>query len=212
MKFRPILFSTEMVQARLQGRKTQTRRTKGLEKLNEYPPSYQMNAFIDGIQHVTDLDTLDDLEIKCPYGKVGDVLWVKETHLWVLLDDAPDLLVGSRDRTQWVYKASIHEDWIQYAKEKYGYKWKPSIYMPKEAARIFLKITNIRVERLQDISEDDAIAEGCIQYEAETDWMTAKYGFELLWESINGLGSWDKNPWVWVVEFEQTEKPTLWPK
>ena len=79
--------------------------------------------------------------------------------------------------------------------------------MPKEACRLFLKVTNVRVERLQDITEMDAIFEGCMQYEKDTDWMTALYGFELLWKKINGESSWKSNPWVWVIEFERIEKP-----
>jgi hypothetical protein len=79
--------------------------------------------------------------------------------------------------------------------------------MPKEACRLLLKIKSIRVERLQDISEEDAIAEGAIQHEKETDWLTAKFGFEMIWLKINGKESWISNPFVWVYEFEKIEKP-----
>ena len=94
---------------------------------------------------------------------------------------------------------------MEYAKEKYGYKWKPSIFMPREACRIFLKVTNVRVERLQDISDHDVIAEGIVM--EKTPFIEPCNAFASLWESINGIGSWALNPWVWVYEFKQIEKP-----
>lgn len=195
-----------MVKAILEGIKTQTRRTKGLNQLNENQKRYHIDSVIDGVLFVEDLETLESFSINCPFGKVGDILWVKETSCWVLLEHAHDLLEDPINDSQIVYKSNVHPDWMEYAKEKYGYKWKPSIFMPKNAARIFLEITNIRIERLANISEEDAVAEGCFQYEKETDWLTAKYGFELLWKSINGIESFDSNPFVWVIEFKIIEK------
>ena len=158
---------------------------------------------------------------RCPYGQVGDVLWVRESCLWVMLDHAHDLLEGAKDRTQWVYKASVHSDFIKYAKERYGYKWKPSIHMPKDACRIFLEITNIRVERLNDIKILDALREGMIsmEYKGYPSWThnIEKYPngfstpigcFSHLWNSINGPETWEVNPWVWVIEFKRIEKPS----
>lgn len=222
-----MLFSTPMVQADLGNRKTQTRRTKGLDLFNTNPSDWEFDSlnFCNdpkiGLQaFFKDKSNGDLLGAKCPYGNVGDVLWVRETALWVMLDHAPDLLQGATDRNQWVYKASTHEDWIEYAKEKYGYKWTPSIHVPKEACRLFLEITNIRVERLNDISEEDAKAEG-IDYKYDEEigytyrhYLKDKFGpspvhsFQTLWESINGKDSWEVNPWLWVIEFKRVVRPT----
>jgi hypothetical protein len=204
IKFRPILFATPMVRQLLHGTKTQTRRivkkkysntdivwhekhsgkTKILVELqNDAPePIEKENGSV--IYHLKAYH-----EIECPY-EVGDILWVRETFYKTT---AKPLEGG------FFYKASVDENW--------NLKWKPSIFMPKEACRIFLKLISIRTERLQDISESDAQAEGAIQHEAETDWLTAKYGFEMIWETINGKESWVQNPYVFVYEFEKIEKP-----
>lgn len=200
MKQRPILFNTEMVQAILAGRKMQTRR--------EVHPDIAVSIS----------NNPDRILYRCPFGQTGDVLWVRESCLWVMSDHAPDLLEGSRDRTQWVYKASEHEDFMKYAKEQYGYKWKPSIHMPKDAARIWLRIKDVRVERLQEISEIDAMREGIESVDHGAHWknyvqddissfVCPSHSFESLWHSINGADSWNANPWVWVLEFERIEKP-----
>ena len=164
-----------------------------------------------------------------PKYQLGDILWVRETTCYVMLDHAHDLLEGARDKTQFVYKANVHSDWIEYAKEKYGYKWKPSIFMPKEAARIFLRITDLRLERLQDISEEDAIAEGIerkyfdnVSFEdvlyyknyktggwEQSMLFVGRHSFQSLWESIHGEKSWFDNPYVWVISFEITDEPSL---
>lgn len=215
MKQIPILFSTEMVQAILAGRKTQTRRViknqpeSDTEKYGAATTKDGTQEWIIGNPGSTTVDV-----IKCPYGQVGDVLWVRESCLWVMSDHAPDLLEGSRDRTQWVYKASVHEDFMKYAKEQYGYKWKPSIHMPKYAARIWLRIKDVRVERLQDISGQDAISEGIVLTGIRLSslmesWGAAKKLFKKLWQSINGEKSWDANPWVWVIEFERIDNPNI---
>ena len=176
------------MQAILAGRKTQTRRTKGLKVVNDNPDSHLFNSFsIDN-----DNATFKKLEgmwqgVDVPY-KTGDILWVRESFTF-----------NQIGKTDYLYKAdSLVPKFI---------KWKPSIHMPKEACRLFLKITNVRAERLQDITEMEAIFEGCMQYEKDTDWMTALYGFELLWKKINGDSSWKSNPWVWVIDFERIEKP-----
>ena len=121
----------------------------------------------------------------CPYGKRGDKLWVRE--IWAKMQSG---VVA--------YRADINGE------EKL--KWKPSIYMPRAASRITLQITDVRVERLQDISEADAIAEGCVAEEGDEEdgfLFKASDQYALLWEEINGEGSWDKNPWVWVIEFKK---------
>lgn len=201
MKMRPILFSTAMVQAILVGRKTQTRRVVK-------PRSY-ITDVVDGVAYEMTED--DSQPINCPYGQPGDILWVRETWCYVMLFHAHDLLEGSRDRNLYVYKTSFHEDWMEYAKEKYGYKWRPSIHMPFAAARIFLRIKSVRVEKLQDISGQDAIHEGVAMptYSPASlleNWRTAKELFNSLWQSINGPESWNANPWVWVVEFERISR------
>ncbi|WP_413998688.1 hypothetical protein ACMDB5_13005 [Flavobacterium sp. W1B] len=195
-KFRPILFSTPMVQAILEGRKTQTRRIVKDNLLQTCTDEYNELEFLI-------------LTSKCPY-EVGDVLWVRETF-------AP---ISNHKLLRYIYKGGA--DWTNDL-----IKWKPSIFMPKEACRIFLKIKSIRVERLQDISEDDAIAEGIYAKPGEvskrvwyrkyvTESVAKTEGaftesaiecFKTLWESINGKESLEKNPFVWVYEFEQIEKP-----
>ena len=192
MKERPILFSAPMVQAILDGRKTQTRRV-----VKPQPTEFVGGPGVtlqDGSP--APLIPLDDSvepygrEIACPYGKPGDRLWVRET--W---HDASSSLHSCA-----LYRADgidLHWD-----------KWTPSIHMPRWASRITLEITSVRVERLQEISEADAQAEGWtrrpevstdpqVHKEAARDW------FMGLWESINGPGSWDTNPWVWVIEFRR---------
>ncbi len=214
MKETPILFSTPMVQAILEGRKIQTRR------VIKFPKDYTgENVWANppfGLKYTSNLfgDTEESKtvqRISCPYGQPGDVLWVRETAVYVMLEHAHDLLEGATERTQWVYKASIHPDWMEYAKEKYGYKWTPNIHVPKYASRIWLRITDIRVERLQEISEEDAKAEGVSN--ADTfigigvdESMVNRYAFRQLWHFINGYESWEANPWVWVVSFEVISK------
>jgi hypothetical protein len=144
-------------------------------------------------------------ELKPKYS-VGDVLWVRET--WQ----------KSLNINEFVYKSDTDNP-IYLDK---SFKWKPSLFMPKEACRIFLKITNIRVERLQDISEKDAVLEGVrIIHFAEGKFAVFKNyllkeekgtlnpikSFFSLWESINGKESLNSNPWVWVIEFERIDKP-----
>jgi len=234
MKEIPILFSTPMVQAILEGRKTMTRRTRGLEKTNQDPDKY----LCAGTYHIltdsrfeaffVDPETMDKIESKCHYGLPGDVLWVRETWCLTQPKDPETYYFG--------YKCGIQTYSTFEASSKFDFAdpdiWKPSIHMPKEAARIWLQVEQIRVERLRDISEEDAIAEGVektsiklIELDnhnslenayrhypnehGELDGIrigyvadTAKLSFESLWTSINGRQSWDLNPWVWVVKFK----------
>jgi hypothetical protein len=186
---KPILFSTPMVQAILAGTKSQTRRIVK-------PP------FSDWI---TDENIHSEwakgLEDQCKYGQVGSVLWVRET--FCIYHD-PDGTSG------YYYKEQANEV------EKRRVKWKPSIFMPREACRLFLEITDIRVERLQDISEEDAIAEGVeklgnILLWTYKDYLTnnqvrqysARQSYMSLWDKINGPGSWEKNPFVWKITFKK---------
>lgn len=214
MKFHPILFSTEMVQAILDGRKTQTRRAiKYIHPDSKYLPEYTLlgACFIEP----TEFDKTDEHKmasaVTCPYGQPGDVLWVRESFVkgeYWSQDEGSTISI-------YAYKAS--------PKTTRPVNWKPSIHMPKAACRLFLKIKAIRVERLQDISEDDARAEGVLQYDDGTfknyfkkkglraqdgvECLLAKGSFQSLFASIYGLDSWNANPWVWVIEFERIEKP-----
>lgn len=231
MKENPILFSTPMVQAICDNRKRMTRRickhqTWSFSELND------VNS--NGITQKK------DRSVSCPYGQVGDVLWVREAWRLVGWNFEQGLMtIEYKDGNMLICKAyDLNEDsmWLLdqvEALETKGYikpsptekdafvftdkklAFKPSIHMPKSAARIWLKITKIKVERLQDISEEDAMNEG-VEYE----WYdqsrnikieAAKSLFKKLWQVINGRESWEANPWVWAIEFEvlsTTGKPT----
>ncbi|MFO0415197.1 MAG: hypothetical protein ACK52I_28430 [Pseudomonadota bacterium] len=219
---RPILYQTEMVQAILAKIKSMTRRKSGLDEINENPDAWQLNVAgeivmpkVGNKKEKTGFGAfffnskLDTKTIFCPYGNVGDVLWVRET--WF----AQKYFNGLTENYFYKYKADYDGpvDW----------NWKPSIHMPKAAARIFLEITDIRVERLNDISEEDALAEGVLQFEDGTfknyftqkglraadgvQCLLAKGSFQSLIASINGKEIIDKNPWVWVIKFKVIDKP-----
>lgn len=133
---------------------------------------------------------------KCPYGKPGDRLWVRETFCDIPLRSGKMGFAYRADGESAFDQIEEGYDWLG--------KWKPSIFMPRVASRITLEIVKVRVERLQDISEQDAKTEGV---EPNNKWplSSSKYrrGFIDIWESINGNGSWAKNPWVWVMEFKR---------
>lgn len=238
----PILFSTPMVQAILAGRKTMTRRDNGLHFVNKSPVAWkfnrmsldskgQFNAHLESLPGFFDSYCIS--HIQCPYGKPGDILWLRETYVKACLSEDGG---GPAKGEQWRYwyKAdndSTKEGWHHPDKDgpQPGPRWTPSIHMPKVAARIWLEVTDVRVERLQEISEEDAKAEGvqrncegvlakcpaCTdECKAKDEWFhytrdlddfpafNAKESFESLWHSINGAESWEANPWVWVVSFK----------
>ena len=198
-----------MVQAILAGRKTQTRRIMKHQPIQHHDTdewglwgTAYVGKELRGPEHdefwpISDATQFSQL---CPYGEYADVLWVREGFTW--LTKNPD---------SWVYRADPDN-------RNLDTRWKPSIHMPKAACRLFLEITKVRVERLQDISEEDAIKEG-IEYLGDgklmpwKDYMKsggfvgAKTSFQSLWAKINGIKSWDTNPWVWVVEFELADDP-----
>ena len=198
---RPILMSGAMVRAILAGRKTQTRRVVKLHPCVQLEPLFPTvrgskcefhDAKIGDPHNRTTPHLID--EARCPYGEPGDRLWVKETFKE---NDPP---------SGYIYRASDSDYGCTPKKP-----WKPSIFMPRNASRITLEIVSVRVERLQAISPEDARAEGCgteeIPWKAgpelhENPWVAT---YARLWESINGAGSWDANPWVWVVEFKRVE-------
>jgi hypothetical protein len=192
LKERPILFSGPMVRAILEGRKTQTRRIFKLPKGTAWYEELQGEAegwFTDGVGwwHVE--------ECRSPYGKPGDRLWVRET--FATAHDNPCI-----DDAGTVYRAT-DPDWGLME----GFRWKPSIFMPRALSRITLEITGVRVERLQDISLKDAISEGVEWNNSPTRQgnTNPKSAFKCLWESINGEGAWHSNPWVWVIEFKRCD-------
>lgn len=199
MKERPILFSGPMVRALLAGTKTQTRRTVKGEPLR----------WLDDSGFAPEFVAMPDNSL-CPYGKPGDRLWVRESF-WGC--DLP----GYGDQPCVVYDDEWHGKEYRPAKPRpWGRKFGriPSIHMPRGCSRVLLEITAVRVERLQDISDADAQAEGtpCYVCGANLDGRSEMdchcfhkkadpRDYRTLWESINGPGSWDANPWVWVVEF-----------
>lgn len=197
MKERPILFNDEMVRAILDGRKTQTRRI-----VNPQPELSERAGFVwKGYAYGLGYDNLGTqrnfARHNCPYGQPGDRLWVREA--FSAMGDK------SRQASPIFYRADRATD---------NCGWTPSIHMPRWASRILLEITDVRVERLQDISEEDAASEGAPceigRLEAAILGTQASYrkGFIRLWESINGEGSWIENPWVWVIEFKRINQQT----
>jgi hypothetical protein len=202
-KERPILFSSSMVRAILEGRKSQTRRVMRHQPFVEFGGEWVQKARGGGYWnwHNAQPQILED----CPYGKPGDLLWVRET--W-----------GRNPDDQGAIYRATDPAWDA---EETGLKWKPSIHMPRWASRLTLRITGIRVERVQSISERDASREGLETRvrDGYTEWCDGRpegwfnypqIAFCGLWDSINGGkpgASWAENPWVWVVEFEKEEAP-----
>lgn len=227
-KERPVLFKGEMVNAILDGRKTQTRRaiknnqpTTDQLEIRKYRPGTYAITGLWSVQstRLNNLGKTFGKPFKCPYGKPGDRLWVRESHAFSVID--PDGLDWRDDPENWdvVYRADddgLGLSWRNGDGEVITPPWRPSIHMPRWASRILLEITDVRVERLQDISYSDAQAEGMYgDYSrppiTENPWLGNKYGvstidrYRELWQSINGPGSWDANPWVWVIEFKRLE-------
>ena len=207
---RPILFSTPMVQSILSGTKTQTRR---LFKVNKQTiTADEENVVFDVEMGEAVYSSMGGQSWwRCPYGNVGDILWVRET--W------SEGCIENGEHTGIRYKADD---------ENFKVKWRPSIFMPKDACRLFLEITNIRCERLQDITGDEAIQEGILPLNMSSsqlaesgklyfDYSKPKqffneglppfWSFNSLWCSINGNQSWEENPFVWIIEFKRVDCP-----
>ncbi|QOJ19520.1 MAG: hypothetical protein HRU77_01690 [Gammaproteobacteria bacterium] len=213
-KERSILFSQPMVLAILDDRKTHTRRIVRNQPVideNGYiRDSYWLNKPFDGLL----LPKIDDLVMYCPYGKPGDRLWVRETFQ-PLFAEGIEYHSETNFKTGDGYKISYPatDGILEFVDpdDNISTACMPSIHMPRWASRISLEITGIRVERLQDISEDDAKSEGSyvcdyhgrIMLDQRSNQGCYKWGYRSLWESINGKGSWDLNPFVWVVEFKR---------
>lgn len=265
-----------MVQANLEGRKTQTRRVNGLELINDDPDRYiwlneypqaeiprPARPYDDRYYYAfTGKNNNSVLTVThCPYGKPGDILWVRES--WKLTGwdyevdeavitytdgkfithDVPDGGMEWVDAHVWKLESrgilksvfgteDDHEsDDLRFEFTDKKHPYSPSIHMPKWATRIFLRVKSVQVERLQDIGEQDAIAEGIKHIGNDLEFGATIYpgawfnnygpagysflrpveSFRSLWECINGSDSWKANPWVWVIEFERIEKPENWP-
>lgn len=196
MKERPILFSAPMVRALLAGTKTQTRRIAKPVRHPDLGNVYTPGALVleHEPQHV--------IERCCPYGQPGDRLWVRETF-------------GHFERNE-NFKPGCDVFFRADGNCLELEPWRPSIHMPRWASRILLEITDVRVERLQDISREDAQAEGCDHNDpcdhvrhscASIGCQGPDYrvGYRQLWEQINGAGSWAANPWVWAITFRRVE-------
>ena len=190
MKELPILFSSEMVRAILDGRKTQTRRVIKPQPTTEDKYQETPEIITDGTLFYSYLRR----NIKPKY-KVGDKLYVRETFRDAVISAAK----SKRVLCEVIYKSDL-------GVEACLYKWKPSIHMPKKLARIWLEVTGVRVERLQEISLEDIRAEGLI-FTLECDGSIMRTEFKNLWDSINGKKyPWESNPWVWVYEFKRIAK------
>ncbi|WP_336695670.1 hypothetical protein [Delftia acidovorans] len=199
MKERPILFSGSMVRALLAGTKTQTRRVAKPVRHPDLGNVYAPGALVleHEPQHVIDRC--------CPYGRPGDRLWVREAFMHEPADFCWEASVSVPCRpAETVYRAD-------FPNSQPGEGWKPSIHMPRNLSRILLEITSVHVERLQDINEMDAAAEGVATWAPgalSPDSLNADPSdqFRWLWSSINGPDSWAQNPWVWVVEFKRVQQ------
>jgi len=193
MTERGMIFNAEMVRAVLDGSKTQTRRIMKVQPHAGIRNSvFVKSGFEDG----------HGKELVCPFGAVGDRLWVRETFM-NLKGTGIESTTGQFEG--FAYRADTPPgSYGDMARKDYGLKWTPSIHMPRRASRITLEITGVRVERLNDISEDDAKAEGA---PTECCVIGDKHflGFRSLWRSIYGADSWQANPWVWIIEFKRVE-------
>ncbi|HCI4556533.1 TPA: morphogenetic protein [Klebsiella quasipneumoniae subsp. similipneumoniae] len=204
-----MIFNAEMVRALLSGRKTQTRR------IIKPQPEATLSGSLSGKWLSRPLNGLllpkiEDIAIHCPFGVVGDRIWVRETFQEPLFDY--DLMDSyCKDPTPFekpefcVYKADgVPAPEFYDADDELHCCWRPSIHMPRWACRILLEITNVRVERLKSISDGDAIREGCSTADMMSGDCVADV-FARLWASIYGSDSWNANPWVWVIEFKRVE-------
>lgn len=227
MKARPILFSAPMIRALLAGTKTQTRRLvnpKAVEAIEflggrcddqpmtsddfsiewaeshedgpvqkTYPPQWCVRS--------AEYPEEGIIPVGHAYGNIGDLLWVRETHAprsdcWGRWQESVLRGFSHFETDQLRYAADHGEHFID--------KWRPSIFMPRWASRITLRITDVRVQRLQEISEEDAKAEGveAVMHKKVHGWTPHVLEYSLLWDRINGTGSWRENPWVWALTFE----------
>lgn len=224
MKARPLLMKGNLVLASLRGDKTQIRRVMNPQPEHKQVHEFKGRTIYDGehrmwcwkdlvLENLIDFPNNADQKVlaaRAPLGRPGDLLWVRENF-------------GSQVRRHGggtgeftVYHADDPDaiDYESACGRKFPVKWTPSIHMPRRLSRLTLRITDVRVQRLQDISEEDAIAEGLIpvtspqfkpmwRYDSEKggDFSDPRTAYRFLWEMINGPGSWDANPWIWAISY-----------
>ena len=226
MKERPMIFNAEMVRAILDGRKTQTRRMmKNQPVLNGNLYEVFGAAWSKGMTSVPAVPG-HSLSTRCPFGEVGDRIWVRETFQGPLIpeDELSEFLGANPDKfespayCEYAADGGPRPEYVD-ADDNTRHGWRPAIHMPRWASRITLEITGVRVERLNSISEQDALSEGidaeklydsqdnydCIADHNFTGRPSAVGHFSYLWQSIYGEESWQSNPWVWVIEFKRIE-------
>lgn len=210
MKERPIIFNAPMVRAILANTKTQTRRV--VKPQPETSHDGEPYWYVGGYRAWEYRDTTDILRkggnsLRCPFGAPGDRLWVRES--WrapASCDHIPPRSIADSEARRFVADECVGPD------AGFGKK-RPSMFMPRWASRITLEVTGVRVERLHDISEGDAVAEGSVTVcmtptgEDNGSAIWGPDGYCALWESINGPGSWDANPWLWAITFKRLEQP-----
>ena len=207
MKERPIIFSAPMVRAILSGTKTQARRIV----------KPQPDLVVDGKPCIK---SMDDMRygrlakvLPCPFGATGDKLWGRESG-WERPERTPHMMREGADTwARYYYDADDFTEIEREQFKKWGFIRRPSIHMPRWASRLTLEVVSARVERVQDISEADAIAEGIVYSKAWDGFgdidgryfhcTDSRRSYEHLWDHIHGPASWDANPWVWVIEFRR---------
>ena len=229
-KERPILFSAPMVRAILDGRKTQTRRALPMNGTGVDNPALRIHEGV--VQQFVSAKTATAIygkphdggwitcvagagkrgagnPLRCPYGEPGDRLWVREAFSRPVFGDCTDQSFPLASMPV-AYRADVGVEVFavgrNWTMRDHWCKWHPSIHMPRELSRITLEITDVRVQRLMQIDDKDALAEGVASdRQRDSTWYGGKgvVMFRSLWESINGLGSWDATPWVWAITFKR---------
>lgn len=211
MKENGLLFSAEMIQAHNAGKKTCTRRTRNLDGVNIYPDDFDFMGFTSDeagnmIANFNHRTIKEEVKIKCPYGWGGDLIYMKETFQYINLKNNRDGIFYFADCK---------------GKENFqNVKWRSALYMPKVDARNWMKIVSIKMQRLQNITEDEARREGSTQgflfqrkvkgkfeFKLNVDENGSYYaGFKYIWFTVNNPESWNSNPWAWVIEYEIIKK------
>lgn len=218
MKERPVIFNGEMVRAIRDGRKTQTRRVIKPQPTLSERTGFNWKGFAYGIgsSHKDTVRNFANCLKTCPFGQVGDRLWVREAYQGPLFNfDQMEAYLEDTSKFErpefCEYRADGGKAPEYYdADDNLRYGWRPSIHMPRWASRILLEITAVRVEQLKDISQPDAIAEGGPPSHPSIDAVSRDYGFPdfsrswfaQTWQHIYGEESWNANPWVWVIGFK----------
>lgn len=218
----PIIMQTESVRAILQGRKMQTRRV-----VKPQPAAIEAEIYADLYNHgpnwafwLPDNRMTEPRTWRCPYGQPGDRLWVRETWCPVHFGSYEPISGMARQWECCIQYAADPAQGYHQCFDVYASKWHPSLYMPRWASRVTLEIVKVRVERVQEISEQDCVAEGLVSFQTRYElmwasrpgphgewWLSPRTAYQRLWDAINakrGYG-WGSNPWVWVLEFRRLE-------